>query len=284
MSESRPRAASPDEKPYVLGTGDDELARLGFQHRLWTAYATDLWERAGFTLGQTITDLGCGPGFATTDLAQLVGSTGRVIAIDESARFLDYLQARVRQGVWGRSLNVEVVQSDVHSLPIPSACTDGLYARWLMCFVRNPGQVVAEIARCLRPGGVVAIQDYFNYRFSLALAPRCKILEQVVEATDKSWRLQGGDPDIAGRLPALLQSAGLRVREVRPISRSARPGSALWEWPGTFFAIFVPKLVEMGLLTPSQHDEWSREWAARSADPASFFITPLVCDIIAEKP
>jgi SAM-dependent methyltransferase len=60
-----------DEREYVLGTNDEELARLGFQHRVWGEQAFALWERAGFAPGQTILDAGCGPGFATLDLARL---------------------------------------------------------------------------------------------------------------------------------------------------------------------------------------------------------------------
>jgi len=78
---------------YVLGTGDEEIARLGVQHRVWRARAIDAWRRAGIAAGQTVVDVGCGPGYASLDLAELVGSSGRVIAIDRSQRFLAALDA-----------------------------------------------------------------------------------------------------------------------------------------------------------------------------------------------
>src|SRR5678816_202122 len=77
------------EQDYVLGTHDEELNRLGLQHRVWRPRALDAWRRAGFTIGQTILDVGCGPGYATLDLAEIAGTTGRVVAMDRSARFLD---------------------------------------------------------------------------------------------------------------------------------------------------------------------------------------------------
>lgn len=85
------RMTTHDEREYVLGTNDEELTRLGFQHRVWGEHAFALWNRAGFAPGQTILDAGCGPGFATLDLARLVGPRGRIIAVDHSARFLDHL-------------------------------------------------------------------------------------------------------------------------------------------------------------------------------------------------
>ena len=72
------------ERDYVLGTHDDEIVRLGLQHRVWRARTHDAWRRAGFTIGQTLLDVGCGPGYASLDLAELVGPTGRVVAIDRS--------------------------------------------------------------------------------------------------------------------------------------------------------------------------------------------------------
>ncbi len=79
------------EKAYVLGTHDEELARLGVQHRAWRERALGAWRRGGIGPGSTVLDVGCGPGYASLDLAELVGSGGRVVAVGKSARFLDAL-------------------------------------------------------------------------------------------------------------------------------------------------------------------------------------------------
>jgi len=84
------------EKDYVLGTHDEEIERLGLQHRVWRPRALDAWRRAGFTVGQTILDVGCGPGYASVDLAEIAGRSGRVVAIDRSRRFLDALESTAR--------------------------------------------------------------------------------------------------------------------------------------------------------------------------------------------
>jgi len=84
---------TPRERDYVLGTHDEEIVRLGIQHRVWRPRSLDAWRRAGFTVGQTIVDVGCGPGYATLDLADIVGASGKVIAIDRSRRFLDVVES-----------------------------------------------------------------------------------------------------------------------------------------------------------------------------------------------
>ena len=52
------------DKDYILGTHDEEILRLGLQHRVWRPKVLDAWKRAGFTVGQTILDFGCVPGYA----------------------------------------------------------------------------------------------------------------------------------------------------------------------------------------------------------------------------
>jgi ubiquinone/menaquinone biosynthesis C-methylase UbiE len=71
-----------------------EIARLEFQHAVWRDDAAEAWRRAGFLPGDTVIDVGAGPGFATLDIATIVGPHGRVIAIDQSQRFLAHLEAQ----------------------------------------------------------------------------------------------------------------------------------------------------------------------------------------------
>ncbi len=270
---------SHEKNEYVLGTGDDELGRLGFQHRIWGKQAFAIWERAGFAPGQTILDVGCGPGFGTLDLARIVTPSGRMIAVDASQRYLDYLQSQIA----GQGLsNVDVHLSDVTQLNLPPNSIDGAYARWVLCFVRDPGAVIAGVAKALRPGGIFAVQDYFNYQ-AIALAPRSEIFEHVIKAVVKRWRLTGGDPDLAGHLPELFRTCGMTVREIKGIARVAQPGSALWNWPTTFFRNFVPTLVEAGLITVDEHRAFDAEWTRRTNDPDTFFCSPPMYDVIAQK-
>ena len=267
------------EKEYVLGTDDDELSRLGLQHQLWAEFTARGWERAGFGGGQHLIDVGCGPGFATFDLAARVGATGSVLAVDQSEKFIRHVERQSQS----RGINhIRAALRNVERLQLPAGKFDGAYARWVFCFVKKPDAVAAGVARGLKKGGLFVIHDYFNYD-SVVIAPRHDIFRKFFLMTSRSWKIHGGDPDIASRLPQILSANGFRIREANPILRSARPGSPLWQWPDSFFRNYLPVLVEMKLLTAREADIFRREWKRRSENPGSVFITPPMLEIIAEK-
>src|SRR6266496_2004890 len=84
------------ERDYVLGTHDEELERLGLQHRVWRPAVLDCWQKAGITLGKRVLDVGAGPGYATVDLAEIVGPTGEVVALERSKNFVRAMREACR--------------------------------------------------------------------------------------------------------------------------------------------------------------------------------------------
>lgn len=278
---TQPPPTAPTE--YVLGTGDTESTRLGLQHRLWSAAAHNLWERAGIRPGMSILDVGSGPGHASIDLAEIVGPSGRVYAVDESPLFLKHLHDLVQ----GRHLkNVDRLLGDAQQLPslLPSLSgkIDLAYCRWVLCFVPDPDAVVAGVASLLKPGGRFAIQDYFNYE-SMTIAPRKEAFSRVIRAVAKSWRGRGGDPDIVSRLPALFRKHGLELTHLAVNERIAQPRSTMWAWPDSFWASYLPRLVEMGEISREEKKAFEACWSEASDDPDSFMLLPPVFDVIGVK-
>jgi len=266
---------------YVLGTGADELERLGLQHRLWSDATHELWRTARIAPGQRVLDVGCGPGHAAFDLAQLVGRSGAVVGLDESANFVAHLgeQAARRHLPQLTGRVGDVMALDAHLAG--AAPFDLAYARWVLCFVPGPQDVVAGVARALRPGGRFAVQDYFDYE-AMTVSTRSPAHARVVAATARSWRAQGGDPDVAGRLPRLLAGAGFEIEHLAQRRRLARPGESMWHWTDSWWRIYVPKLVAMGELTAGEAEEFFHDW--RALDPATdFVLLPTVVEIVARR-
>ncbi|MBL1150822.1 MAG: methyltransferase domain-containing protein [Armatimonadetes bacterium] len=267
MSESR--------EPYVLGTGDDELDRLGLQHRIWSEVAHEGWRRAGFGEGMRILDVGCGPGYASEDLAAVVGLSGEVVAVDESENFIRALEAR-------RLPNVRAVLADVQEYEPSPDSFDGAYARWVLCFLSDPGRAITRVSASLKSGGMFVVQDYFNYR-ALSVFPRPRVQAEVISAVERAWRDRGGDPDFALRLPAMMKENGLEIVSIRPILRLASFGDELWSWPLTFFSNFLPVLVNSGYLGRQVADEYLKAMLEASRSERGFFSTPTVYEIIGRR-
>jgi SAM-dependent methyltransferase len=252
---------------YVLGTNDEELSRLGLQHRVWRDRALDAWRRAGFGAGQTILDVGCGPGFATADLA---GIAARVVAVDQSKRFLEAL---VRDR--GKS-NIETFQLDLNTEPLPVKDADGVWVRWVFAFVRSPRNLLDRIRAALKPGGMIVIHEYFDYstwRFS----ERSEIFENFVATVMRSWRASGGEPDIARELLTWL---GGDVVSAKPLIEVITPRDFMWQWPKTFVNVGLDRLVELGEMTSPDAAAVRKEFARLEAVKGIRMFTPAVLEII----
>ncbi|MDB4907100.1 MAG: hypothetical protein JWO05_1884 [Gemmatimonadetes bacterium] len=271
--------AHPD-RDYLLGTHDEEIERLGLQHRIWRAHAAAAWKRAGFTLGQTLLDVGCGPGYATLDFAEIVGRTGRVIGVDRSRRFLDTLEHRARvRGLDNITLHELELDADA---PLPAEQVDGAWARWVFAFVQKPRELLARVARTLRPGGVLVMHEYYNYE-GWTLVPPNPVQQDFVKRVVDSWRATGGEPDIGASLPAWLEGAGLRLTSVRPLVDIVPPTSFVWEWPSSFVEIGAQRLVDLGRMTTEEMHTLVQAYAESAQVPGALMATPGVIEIIATR-
>src|SRR6202048_3788941 len=139
------------ERDYVLGTHEEELARLGLQHRVWRPSVLDCWQRAGITVGKRVLDVGAGPGYATVDLAEIVGPTGEIIALERSENFIRAMEQACR----ARSLpNVKIHQLDLMTEKFPKGNYDFSWCRWVMSFVNDPAVLIRKLSDVMRRGSV----------------------------------------------------------------------------------------------------------------------------------
>lgn len=267
------------ERDYVIGTHDEEIERLGVQHRVWRPRVLECWREAGITKGSRVADVGAGPGYATIDLAEIVGAGGEVVAVERSARFLRHASEVCR----ARGLrNVRFREIDLMDGPLGASDLDAAWCRWVACFVTSPATLVSNIAASLREGGVAIFHEYVDYK-TWRLAPRRHAFESFVNEVMASWRETGGEPDIAASLPGLLRDAGLRVRRASPIVYAIKPADYFWQWPSSFVESFLPRLLELGRVDASWVEDVRREFQAAEADPSTIMLTPMVLEIVAER-
>lgn len=268
-----------DQPEYILGTSDEEIQRLEFQHQVWKHSVLSLWKDAGFGTGQKILDLGCGPGFVSLDLSQLVGPEGNILAVDASGKYISFLNQKMKN-TGTKNIHTEV--SDVHALDLPNNSVDGVFARWVLCFVKNPSEVISEAARVLRPGGSLVVMDYFNYK-AVNIFPNRESFSQLFNAYYQSLLDHGGTYDIGQFLPKMISDKDLKIVSLQPINRIAQPGSKIWKWFILFTESYLPKLIEEGYLNQSDKNALLHDLDLTSKDPGAFFYTPPIVGIVAKK-
>ncbi len=267
------------DRDYVLGTHDEEIARLGVQHAVWRPRVLDAWRRAGISRDQRVLDFGSGPGYASLDLADIVGPGGRIIAVDRSARFLQHLQRTAAARGLGQ---IEAHERDLDQDKPPAERVDATWCRWVLSFLSAPRRAVARLVDCVRPGGAVVIHEYLDCA-TWQISPRVASFDAFVAAVMASWRAEGGEPNIGVDVIAWLQEEGCAIEQVQPLGDIVGPDNFVWHWPAGFFESNLERLVTLGRVAPDRADVMRADFAAALNRPGIRMVTPLVLEIIARK-
>ncbi|HVC34954.1 MAG TPA: methyltransferase domain-containing protein [Chloroflexota bacterium] len=111
----------------------------------------------GLAPGQTVVDVGCGPGFFTLPAATLVAPNGLVCAIDLEPAMLDLVRSRAEAaGIPG----IEVRRGDGQRLPLDDAVVDVTVCSLVLHDLDDRLALVREMIRATRPGGRIAVVEW----------------------------------------------------------------------------------------------------------------------------
>jgi len=263
---------------YVLGTHRAELHRLGLQHQVWASEAQKAWDDAGFSHGQTLLDIGCGPGFCSTELAYRVGQSGKVIAVDKSNTYIEYL----RETALMQGLNVDLRNIDLHELELAENSIDGVYCRWVFGWIENVEPIIANISSSMKKGAHFITHEYYAWQY-LTVEPQIPEIIKCIKACFKSFDSAPGNVNVGRQLPSIFPKYGLHVKSVRPILKLCKPADFTWQWPETFFDVYWPTLVDKDLITQTELDEGLGAFKnLKNIEGATCFCPPVI-EVIAEK-
>jgi SAM-dependent methyltransferase len=159
--------------------------------------SAQLADLAGVRDGQTVVDVGCGPGALTSELVRRVGAAN-VSAVDPSETFVEAARERHPE--------VNVKRAFAEQLPFADGVFDAALAQLVVHFMRDPVAGLAEMARVTREGGTVVacVWDHGGGQGPLSLFWDA-VAELDPEAPDESR----GAGAREGHLAELFEAAGL---------------------------------------------------------------------------
>jgi len=262
---------------YLLGDSRGEAARLRFQAKLWDPVSHALFDRLGVKPGWKVLEIGPGQGSLHLELRRRV--KGPIDAVERSAPFARRLRSLCAGD--GRGAGT-IWETDLIDAPLPEGKYDLIFARWVFLFLPEPEKHLRRLARALKPGGRIAIQDY--HRESMALYPAPRDWPALMAADQAFFKTQGGDASIGGRLPALYKKAGLAPESAHATLKTGFPGSATWTWASWYFLGMMPRLGKLKPFSPVAARRTAAAWRAAGRRPDSLFVAPAVIDAVARKP
>jgi ubiquinone/menaquinone biosynthesis C-methylase UbiE len=266
MDQTKPRS------PDVYGRTDeldarsldaiaDRLEARG-EHRFFRGAIDEYMSELALAGPESILDLGCGTGASTRAIARRAEVRGPVTGIDLSQALIDRARLRAEQtGLGGR---IGFRAGDAHELSLPPSSFDVVVMHTLLSHVANPGAVIAEGKRLLRPGRgrlVIFDGDYNSLTFATD-AP------DAGAATDLAIQMAvAAQPRVMRTMPRLLAEAGLRLTWSRGwlVADIGRPD---------FFAPSIPSyrilLPKAGALSEAEAADFA-EALERAAEQDRFF-------------
>ena len=194
-----------------------------------------------------VLEVGCGTGAALRALAHRGDFAGKAIGVDQSRAFIEAAAHFAEAEQVGDRLSFQL--GDAHGLDFPDASFDVVIAHTLVSHVTGPLAVLGEMARVVRPGGMVAIFDGDYASLTFAFPDHGfghKMDAALANATFNN-------PGIMRDLPRLLPELGLKM--------AAAWGDAVVEigtasYFRSFAETYVPYVKQAGLLPTQAVDLW----------------------------
>jgi ubiquinone/menaquinone biosynthesis C-methylase UbiE len=211
--------------------------------------------------GDSVIDVGSGPGFLAESMADIVGPSGRVLGIDISAQLVQRSVQR-NQRAW-----LSYRLGDAVRIDEPDASFDALACTQVAEFVPDVDRALAEAFRVLKRGGrsVFVATDWDGVLWHTDEPAR-------MAAVMKAWEPHCAHPRLPRTLADRLRAAGFVVDDVTvfPIVNLCWSDDSYSKGMTPIIAEFVAK---RGGIESGELEAWAAEFARLSEEGRYFFCT-----------
>src|SRR5215210_6700061 len=150
--------------------------------------------------GELVIDIGCGPGFLGEQMAEIVGSKGRVLGIDLSEDLLAFARNRNTRD-W-----LTYQSGDAKALDVSDGSFDVAVSAQVLEYLDDPDSALREMFRVLRPGGRAVIMNTDWDRVAWYSADLARMTR-----VRKAWEDHCADPRLPPTLVRRLRHVGFQL-------------------------------------------------------------------------
>ena len=161
-------AASPGQLSKKANEGyqtEEDRARvarsLDSEDREQRQKPRELLASIGLKEGQTVADIGSGPGFMEPYFVEVIGPSGKLYAEDIQQDFLDQVDAKIEENGWK---NVETILGGQVDPKLPKGKIDLAFILDAYHHFEYPEKTMAKVGESLAPGGRVVMVDFYRSR------------------------------------------------------------------------------------------------------------------------
>ena len=241
---------NPSTGSYALSRAPAETRRLQTQAQILNPSTQQLFEQAGITTGMKVLDVGSGAGDVALLLADRVGPSGGVVGVDSDPTVLETARARVEAA---GLTNVSFLVGDIATMPLETEF-DAIVGRLIFTHLRSPAAVLHRLASHLRPGGIVAFQEFDAANVATTpVHPPNPLIHQVFTWMFEALRRAGLPVRMGLDLYTVFLDAGLPAPHMSGEAMIiAGPDWVGYVWGAEMIRTVLPLILKFGLATEEE--------------------------------
>lgn len=135
---------------------DFKLMALTYKFRDLLLPRMNSLKESGIKLGSHVLDYGCGPGSYLTAVAELVGNSGKIYALDIHPLAIQRVQSIATKK---QLTNVKTICSDCQT-GLPDNSVDVVLLYDIFHDLSEPDKILEELHRVLKPRGILSFSDH----------------------------------------------------------------------------------------------------------------------------
>jgi ubiquinone/menaquinone biosynthesis C-methylase UbiE len=147
----------------LLGNNRENIPNWAFRLMAFIMKVMDImgyydknFKTLGIKKGQSVIDYGCGPARYTRRIVNAIGDKGQLIATDIHPLAIQCVERKIKRY---RFTNAHAVLSKGYSCPVNDNMADVVLALDMFHMIQDTNALLKELARLVKPSGVVIIED-----------------------------------------------------------------------------------------------------------------------------